>query len=194
MALWLGTALLTNQAPSPPPLTAPPHIPVNPAIGHYRTADGRWITFTMVQPGRYFADLCDHLGIEYLLDDERFQSAEGIMANAQEIGQHIADAIAKKPFTYWVERLQTLEGPWAPAQSPAEIVADAQMEANGCLLPVVDADGNTRTLVANPVQFDETPPSVTRGPQFAEHTDDILRRLGKSEDDILQLKIDGATT
>jgi crotonobetainyl-CoA:carnitine CoA-transferase CaiB-like acyl-CoA transferase len=75
-----------------------------------------------------------------------------------------------------------------------EIVADPQLEANGVFLPVVDADGVERKVIANPVQFDERPPEVTRGPQFAEHTDDILRELGKSEDEILQLKIDGACT
>ena len=36
--------------------------------------------------------------------------------------------------------------------------------------------------------------TLTAGPQFAEHTDDILRELGKSEDEIIQLKIDGACT
>jgi crotonobetainyl-CoA:carnitine CoA-transferase CaiB-like acyl-CoA transferase len=194
MALWLGTALLTNEAPAPAALTSPPHIPVNPTVGNFRTADGRFITLMMVQPGRYFADLCRHLGLDHLLADERFQSAGGIMANAAEIGQHIATAIEARPFDYWVQHLQTLEGPWAPAQNPVEIVADPQLEANGCLLSVVDADGVPRTLIANPVQFDETPPTVTRGPQFAEHTDDILRELGKSEDEIIQLKLDGACT
>jgi crotonobetainyl-CoA:carnitine CoA-transferase CaiB-like acyl-CoA transferase len=58
--------------------------------------------------------------------------------------------------------------------------------------PVVDAEGNERKLVANLVQFDETPPSVGRGPQLAEHTDDILRELGKGDDEIVQLKHDGA--
>ena len=48
--------------------------------------------------------------------------------------------------------------------------------------------------MANPVQFDEAPPVVTRAPQFAEHTDDILRQLGKRDDEILQLKLDGACT
>jgi crotonobetainyl-CoA:carnitine CoA-transferase CaiB-like acyl-CoA transferase len=61
-------------------------------------------------------------------------------------------------------------------------------------VPIVDADGIERTLVANPVQFDETPPVLTRGPQFAEHTDDILRELGKSEDEIIELKLAGACT
>ena len=194
MALWLGTALLTGEATSPLPSTAPPHQPVNPTIGSYRTSDGRFITLMMVQAGRYFADLCRHLGLEHLLDDERFQSAEGIMANTDEAGRHIAKAIGAQPFAHWVERLATLEGPWAPAQNPVEVVQDPQLEANGCLLPVVDAEGNPRTLVANPVQFDERPPSVTRAPQFAEHTDEILRELGKSDEEILQLKLEGACT
>ena len=148
----------------------------------------------MVQPGRYFADLCRHLELEHLLDDERFQTAQGLMANAEEVGSHIAVAIAARPYRHWVERLQTLEGPWAPAQSPVEIVNDPQLRANGCLVPVVDADGIDRTLVANPVQFDEAPPTLTRGPTFAEHTDDILRELGRAEDEIIQLKVDGACT
>jgi crotonobetainyl-CoA:carnitine CoA-transferase CaiB-like acyl-CoA transferase len=35
---------------------------------------------------------------------------------------------------------------------------------------------------------------LRRAPQFAEHTDDILGELGKTEDEIIQLKIDGAIT
>ncbi len=79
MALWLGTAMLTGESAPPLPTTAPPHIAVNPTIGSYKTADGRFITLMMVQPGRYFADLCRHVGLEHLLDDERFQTAEGLM-------------------------------------------------------------------------------------------------------------------
>jgi crotonobetainyl-CoA:carnitine CoA-transferase CaiB-like acyl-CoA transferase len=169
-------------------------MPVNPILGSFKTSDNRFINFTMLQPGRYFADVCKHLDIEHLLEDERFTTAEGLMANAAEAGQHVADAIAKQSYAYWVEKLQTMEGQWAPVQDPLELVSDPQMEANGYILPVVDADGNQRQLIANPVQFDETPPSLTRGPQFAEHTDDILRDLGKTEDEIIQLKVDGACT
>jgi hypothetical protein len=44
------------------------------------------------------------------------------------------------------------------------------------------------------VQFDESPAELTRAPQFAEHTDEVLRALGFSEDELIQLKIDGAVT
>jgi crotonobetainyl-CoA:carnitine CoA-transferase CaiB-like acyl-CoA transferase len=110
------------------------------------------------------------------------------------VGQHIADAIAAQPYAHWVEHLQTMEGQWSPIQDPLEVANDPQMAANGYVLPVVDAEGKTQQLIANPVQFDETPPTLTRAPKFAEHTDDILRELGKDTDAILQLKIDGACT
>jgi crotonobetainyl-CoA:carnitine CoA-transferase CaiB-like acyl-CoA transferase len=68
------------------------------------------------------------------------------------------------------------------------------MEANGYILPVIDAEGNQRRLVASPVQFDEKPPVLTRAPQFAEQTDDLLSELGRSQEEIIKLKIDGAVT
>ena len=193
-ALTLTNAALAGEEQAPPPLESAMNLAVNPTIGNFKTSDGRWINFTMLQPGRYFADVCRHLDLEYLIDDERFNTAEKLMANALEAGKYVADAIAAKPYTYWLEHLKTMEGQWAPIQSPLEILADPQMEANGYTLPVTDMEGNQRTLVANPVQFDERPPVLTRAPQFAEHTDDILRDLGRNEEEIIQLKIDGAVT
>ena len=57
-----------------------------------------------------------------------------------------------------------------------------------------DADGNHVELVASPVQFDETPPQLRVRPQFAEHTDEILRELGLGDEELLALKVDGAVT
>ncbi|HEY6788658.1 MAG TPA: hypothetical protein VI365_15240 [Trebonia sp.] len=45
-------------------------------------------------------------------------------------------------------------------------------------------------LVANPVQFDETPPELTRAPDSGEHTDEILdAELGLDWDAIVALKL-----
>jgi crotonobetainyl-CoA:carnitine CoA-transferase CaiB-like acyl-CoA transferase len=193
-ALSLCNTMLSGEEQAPPPLDAPMNLAVNPTIGNFRTSDGRWINFTMLQPGRYFADVCRHLGLEHLIDDERFNTAEKLMANALEAGKYVADAIVAMPYSYWIEHLRTMEGQWAPVQSPREIVADPQMEANGYILPVTDLEGNERKLVASPVQFDERPPVLTRAPQFAEQTDDILLEMGRTWDEIIQLKIDGAVT
>jgi crotonobetainyl-CoA:carnitine CoA-transferase CaiB-like acyl-CoA transferase len=194
MALSIGNAMLVGEDTPPPPANAPMFIAVNPLIGTFRTSDGRWINFTMLQPGRYFADVCRHLGLEELIDDPRFGTAEDLMANASEAGTYIAQAIGAKPYAHWVEVLETMEGPWAPVQSPLEIANDPQMVANGYICSLMDSEGQERRLVANPVQFDEQPPVLIRAPLFAEHTDDILRQLGKTDDEIIQLKIDGACT
>jgi crotonobetainyl-CoA:carnitine CoA-transferase CaiB-like acyl-CoA transferase len=42
------------------------------------------------------------------------------------------------------------------------------------------------------VARDETPASITRAPQFAEHTDEILRELGRTDDELIELKLAGA--
>src|SRR5207302_74686 len=90
--------------------------------------------------------------------------------------------------------LRDMDAPWAIVQNSLEVGHDPALRANGYIQSLTDADGNERELVANPVQFDETPPTLTRAPQFAEHTDEILRELGRTEDQIIDLKIAGAVT
>ena len=75
-----------------------------------------------------------------------------------------------------------------------EVAQDVSLRANGHFARVTDADGQERELVTNPVQFDEQAPKLTRAPQFAEHTDEILRELGWGDEELLELKVDGAVT
>jgi crotonobetainyl-CoA:carnitine CoA-transferase CaiB-like acyl-CoA transferase len=194
-ALELSNTALTRHDRAPVSINQlMAQAPINPTVGNFRTSDGRWVNFTMLQGFRYFADVCRHLGLEELIGDERFGTAAGLMANAPAAGEYIAGAIAKQPLAYWISHLATMEGPWAPVQGPLEILDDPQMEANGYLRKVLDSEGVERTLVSNPVHFDDRPPVTTRGPQFAEHTDDLLRELGHTQEQILQLKIEGAVT
>lgn len=194
MALNVSNALMTGTNIEPPPLSAPVAAVANPFVGLLRTSDDRWLSLAILQPGRYFADTCKHLGLDHLLEDQRFATAEGIMEHTKEIADEVARAIASQPLSYWLDRLRTMEGQWAPLQNQLEVGADPQVSANGYLVDVIDAEGIGHQLVANPVQFDERPPSGARGPLFAEHTDDILRELGKTEDEMIQLKVEGACT
>jgi crotonobetainyl-CoA:carnitine CoA-transferase CaiB-like acyl-CoA transferase len=188
--LGIANSAMTGVPQEPPVLDGS----VNPLVACFKTADGRWLNFTMMQPSRYFADFCRHLDLDHLISDERFADFKGMMANAPAAAGYFRERIAQESFAYWMERLQTLAGQWAPVQNPVEIVGDPQMAANGYLVDVLDADGKARKLVANPVQFDETPPDIIRAPQFAEHTDALLEALGRSEEQILDLKIAGAVT
>jgi crotonobetainyl-CoA:carnitine CoA-transferase CaiB-like acyl-CoA transferase len=191
-ALSVGFALLEG---GPPERRAPGNSArTNPLVGNYRTADDRWLVLAMLQPGRYWPEFCRHIGREDLITDERFATTEALMGNAPVAADIVQDVLATRPLAEWVARFAGMEGQWAVAQDPWEVGQDPAVRANGLIAEVIDSEGTPRELVANPVQFDEKPAQITRAPQFAEHTDEILRALGKSDDELIDLKISGAVT
>jgi crotonobetainyl-CoA:carnitine CoA-transferase CaiB-like acyl-CoA transferase len=191
-ALSVGFALLTGGPPERVPSSSSAR--TNPLVGNYRTADNRWIVLAMLQPGRYWPEFCRRIEREDLITDTRFATVDALMGNAGEAGEILQDEIAGRTLAEWTSRFSGMEGQWGVAQDPWEVGQDPALRANGMIAEVVDIDGTRRELVANPVQFDETPASLTRAPQFAEHTDEILRGLGKTDDELISLKIAGAVT
>jgi len=192
-SLAIDIALVSGE-PWEWPSIAQPGMVANPLVGAFVTSDDRYVVFNMMQPGRYWADVCRHIGREDLIDDPRFDTAEKLMANAAEGAAIVQEVIRARPYREWLDRFRTLEGQWAPAWDSVEAGADAQVRAAGQVRSLTDVEGVERELVVSPVQFDECPPEVTRGPQFAEHSDEVLRELGYSDDQILELKIAGAVT
>lgn len=194
-ALSVDTALLVGATPRTPPMSAM-SMGFNPLVGTYTTADGRGLAFSMLQAGQYWPDFCRHVGREDLVIDDRFESAEALMKpeNTKAATAIVAEIIASQPLEHWVKCFETLAGQWATAQTPLEVANDPQLRANGYIRPIIDAEGNQRELLANPVQFDNQPPDLTRGPLFAEHTDEILAELGYDTDRMIELKIAGAVT
>ena len=191
-ALSVGFALLAG---GPPPRRAPSSSArTNPLVGNYRTADGRWMVLAMLQPGRYWPEFCRRIDRQDLISDERFATAEVLMANAATAAEIVQDVLATRTLAEWTSRFAGMEGQWAVVQDSWEVGQDAALRANGLIADVIDTEGTRRELVANPVQFDEKPAQLTRAPQFAEHTDEILRGLGKSEDELINLKVSGAVT
>ena len=191
--LNVGLALMTG-GPLPKPDTRPGRGINNPLAGTYRTADDRWLSLSMLQPGRYWPEFCERTGRPELITDERFDSVQKLMANTAEAAGIVADIIASRTKDEWIAAFDGMEGQWAVVQNTYEVGRDPALRAIGQIADVVDAEGVTRQLVANPVQFDRQAPTLTRGPLFAEHTDEILRELGISDEEALNLKIAGAVT
>lgn len=166
----------------------------NPLVGNYRTADGGWLMLTMLQPGKYWPQFCAALGRPGLARDERFDTAEKLMANTAEAADLVEEIIASRTKAEWTEAFRDLDGQWSVVQDAWEVANDESLAATGQIADVTDAEGGQHKLVGSPVQFDRTPPDLARGPLFAEHTDEILAELGFSPEEIIDLKIAGAVT
>jgi crotonobetainyl-CoA:carnitine CoA-transferase CaiB-like acyl-CoA transferase len=163
--------------------------PVNPLVGVYPTSDGRYMSLVMMQPGKFWADVCRHIDRPELIDDPRFASAEKIAANTADAVEILTKVIATRTLAEWSERFATLAGPWAPVQDTLQVADDPQIRANEYIVRAGELD-----LVANPVQFDVTAPRTGPAPGFAEQTDEILLELGLDWDRIIELKTAGAVT
>jgi len=163
--------------------------PTNPLSGLYRTADDRYLSLVMLQPGKFWADVCRHIDRPELIDDPRFATAEQLAANAGEAGEILREVLASRTLAEWAERFATLAGPWAPVQDTLQASNDAQVRANEYILPTGQLE-----LVSSPVQFDLTAPQLSPAPEFAAQTEEILLELGLDWDRIIALKEAGAVT
>ena len=181
------TSHLDELLVNPPPTSA--GSPINPLVHLYATADDRYISFVMMQPTKFWADVCRHVGLDELADDPRWATAESVAEHTDEAVELIGAAIAKRPLAEWSERFATLAGPWAPVQDTLQAAQDHQVRANEYIIQAGELE-----LVANPVQFDVTAPAPGPAPGFAEQTDEILLELGLDWDRIIELKTAGSVT
>ena len=163
--------------------------PANPLSGLYRTADGRYLSFVMLQPGKFWADVCHHIDRPELAEDPRFATAGQLGANAGEAVKLLQEVIATRTLAEWAERFATLTGPWAPVQDTLQAGSDAQVRANEYILQAGELE-----LVSSPVQFDVAAPHLCPAPEFAAQTEEILLELGLDWDRITALKESGAVT
>jgi crotonobetainyl-CoA:carnitine CoA-transferase CaiB-like acyl-CoA transferase len=164
----------------------------NPLVGIYPTAGDGFLMLTMLQGHFFWEDLCAHLGRPELVRDPRFATPEVFAANAEAARHELRAIFRGATLEEWRARLATLRGQWAPFQSLAQIPSDPQVVANGYLVDVDAGDGRSFRLVASPVQFDESSPTLRKGPEHAQHTEEVLLELGLDWERLAALKEKGA--
>jgi crotonobetainyl-CoA:carnitine CoA-transferase CaiB-like acyl-CoA transferase len=163
--------------------------PNNPVSGLYQTADGRYLSLVMLQPLKFWPEVCHVVGKPELADDPRFTSMEALEEHGIEGVEILREVFASKTLPEWTEILGALSGPWAPVQDTLQAAADPQIAANEYIQQVGDLK-----LVTSPVQFDVTASEPTPAPGFAEQTDEVLLELGLGWDRLFALKSSGAIT
>jgi crotonobetainyl-CoA:carnitine CoA-transferase CaiB-like acyl-CoA transferase len=188
MGHGIAVSIHLNWAWEAPPAGSPGQ-PNNPLSGLYQTADGRYLSLVMLQPLKFWSEVCHVIGRPELADDPRFTSMEALEEHGIEGIEILREVFASKTLPEWTEILSALSGPWAPVQDTLQAAADPQVAANEYIL-----DTGELKLVSSPVQFNETAPRLRPSPGFAEQTDEVLLELGLDWDRLIELKSAGVIT
>jgi crotonobetainyl-CoA:carnitine CoA-transferase CaiB-like acyl-CoA transferase len=163
----------------------------NPTVAAYSTRDGRHVYLSGIQTEGHFENFCELIGRRDLLDDPRFSDRRARSEHAAECIAALDVIFAERDLADWVRILQAMATPWCIVQTAAEVASDPQAVANSYITEVEGAERRF-PLVASPAQFDGAPTGLTRAPDHGEHTEEILLEMGRSWDEIAELKARGA--
>jgi crotonobetainyl-CoA:carnitine CoA-transferase CaiB-like acyl-CoA transferase len=161
----------------------------NPVASMYKTRDGRFIAFVLLQADRFWADFCTRLGRPDLIDDERYANAAVRFQNRAACISELRKTFESEDLAHWEKAFAGFGGVWDVMRTAHEVHSDPQAIANGYLPRTTDHNGNEFALAASPVQFDEAPLRLTCAPGHGEHTDALLAELGYNEDEIIDFKV-----
>ncbi len=170
--------------------TKPRHEALVPISNFFQTKDGAWINITARQGNADWEPICRALGLDSLIEDDRFNSAKARRANAAELVDEIDAAFARFDKTEIIPRLDEHQLAWAPVQTLAEVAEDPQVHASGAIAQTPSAaGGGTYPAPASPIRFpgaDDGPKGPA--PRMGEHTREVLLAAGLDEtavDDLL---------
>ena len=132
------------------------------------------------------------LGKESMMEDERFNSLEKLIANLKEYREILAESFAELSTNEALERLQKNDVPCARCHTLDEALSQEQLEASGSIQiqdhPLM---GKLRTLRI-PARFNGKPlPVGDPAPAHGQHTDSVLESFGVTVSRVDQLRKEG---
>ncbi len=148
---------------------------VNVAVG----SEGLWQRF------------CDALELP-IARDARFATNAARVAHRRELLDLLVPVFRRRTTAEWVERLLRAGVPAGPISRMSEVMTDPQVRHREMVVELEHPRAGRVTVNGVPVKLSETPGAVrTPPPLLGEHTDEVLRGLGLSRDEVSALREEG---
>lgn len=146
-------------------------------------SDSQWLTF------------CEAFGFNELLDDESLRENNNRVLERDRIIPIVQAHFEGMTHKELMSRLESSGLPFAPIARPEDLLDDPHLQASGGLLETTLPDGQTVRLPAMPFELDGKKLGARLNPpKSGEHTVEVLRDAGYSEEDIETLIEGGAVS
>jgi cinnamoyl-CoA:phenyllactate CoA-transferase len=167
----------------------------NPINAAFPTKDGRYIQFVFPNYDVYWKQFITNVGHPELADDPEFFPIKNVQekGNGPMVYDKVTEIMKTKTADEWRPILTAADVPFSKCQNREEILVDEQAWANNCFYTMKYDNGNERTLVRQPVKFQEAGlPDYKRGPFIGENGPEVLKEIGYTDEQI-QSMLDSGT-
>jgi crotonobetainyl-CoA:carnitine CoA-transferase CaiB-like acyl-CoA transferase len=182
-AIWFAT----GESPGP---TGSAHVLTAPYQA-FRAKDG-WINIGGANQSNW-ERITEVLGHPEWRDDPRFRTNSDRMRNRDALAAAINAVLATRTRAQWIEAFEAAGVPVGPVHSIGEALTHPQTLARGMVVETLHPQAGPTRSLGCPLHFSETPTSVERpAPLLGEHTREVLREAGYSDEQIDVLAAEGA--
>jgi crotonobetainyl-CoA:carnitine CoA-transferase CaiB-like acyl-CoA transferase len=167
-----------------PPRTGNDH-PLLAPSGLFKTADSP-VVFSVLD--HQWPAFCTFFGMPELSEDARFATNPDRLANREALMQILRPLFASESSQEVLRRLRSCDVPCAPVNDYAGVAADSQVRLNGLLDRVRHPQLGAVPFVRNPIRSRAMEPERGHIPLLGQHTDEILREAGYSNERLSALR------
>jgi len=172
---------------SPP--VSPPRYPrvVSKFRRPYKTLDG-YVAVVPYNDGQW-TKFFTLIGRPGLMEEPRFSSMAERTRNIDDLYELLANEVTKRSTAEWLQLLREADIPAVPVKSLTELVTDdPHLKATGFFQQVEHPTEGAIVLTASPVRMSASPAGIRKhAPLLGQHTVELLRELGRTEEDIQRL-------
>lgn len=156
---------------------------------YYRTKDGRYFSVGSLEP-QFRKLLCEALDIPELIEST-FNASSYTQTRFKEA---IKDAFLTKNFDEWLETFgDDFEGCVEPVLTFEEACNHPQLKARNMIVNVPNEEGASHKQIGSPFKISDMEPTYKfAGVKLGAHTDEILKGLGYSDEEIKHLHEKGS--
>ena len=162
-------------------------LPYQPAV---KTKDDRFLQVMGPNFAIYWPLIMKAIGREDVLDDPVMNDQKKIQ-EAGRLGEAydlVQEGFQQKTMEEWIPILTELDSPFAACKTYEEVSKDEQAWANDVFYEM-DYPRGPKALVRTPIDMSDTPlPNYDKAPLLGEDTEDVLKGLGYTDDEIKELE------